>query len=271
MDDIRAFCREKLLNYDKINKINLNLKNIDARKRLLKDNLLKYMMKNKYSCIQIKNNNDYLQARITKSFKYDIPTSTLISNLELDWNHIFNHFKNKEKRNELVSYLFKNIQQARRTPKQSICIKPCGIRNRKKIKEIHDESIKTFIIECNDLTQTTTTSRTKRKAMLNNKSSYYQSMLDFMKKNKTKYQSFNVKDPVKNTTNKLIVRRVKSSLSNRVTGKTLKIILNQCFEEFTKPTSSEKLKNDFIKLLIDKIINLTPQSNERLVYEINKN
>tara|TARA_B100001093_G_scaffold518844_1_gene605232 strand:+ start:2360 stop:3316 length:957 start_codon:yes stop_codon:yes gene_type:complete len=292
MEGIKAFCAVRLNHREEITTLSKKISNLDNQRKMYRTELMTTMKKNKWNKIQIKSSQSTLppiQVQIKKIHSYDVPSYNMISNTPCEWDQIIKYLQNPHKHDDTVSYLYKNIQEARRTSKEYLTIKKCGKRSEKKLLHINhstqfangsNSSFNEFenqIVECFKLNNDSIKLRGQKRKFISSSDENYRLTLQYLKNKGVRAQTFNLK-PSKagEPTKKLLLRRVRVGHNKMLSAKVLKSLIEKSLVDLRSQSNSsnfetKKVKHLFIEIFMNKLYDYQQQKSnmrERLVYEL---
>ena len=276
MGGVKTFCSKRLRADQELGDLTADISGLDAQKRQLQDQIKSYMNSQKLTNVQIPTQQGLLQARIKNAHTYELPTPELVQRLGIDWTRLQKvDFDNSGAMEDTITYIFENLQEARRITRKVLEVKECGRRSQKKLQQITDAALANTVGKCFDLSQQTKTLRRKRKRICSTQDEDYEQTLEFLRQNKLKAQTFNLKSENGQPARRLLVRRVQAGNAKSLSGRDLKALIQQTLEESSRKirraNSTADLKGLFAQKLMDLIyVHLQDKksSRERLIYEI---
>lgn len=276
MGGVKQFCSKRLKADQELGDLTADISGLDAQKRQLQDQIKSYMNSQQLTNVQIPTPQGLLQAKMKNAHTYELPTPDLVQRLHIDWTRLQKvDFDNSGAMDDTINYIFKNLQEARRITRKVLEVKECGKRNQKKLQQITDSVLVNTVGKCYELSEQTKTLRRKRKRICSTQDEDYEQTLEFLRQNKLKAQTFNLKSENGQPARRLLVRRVQAGNAKSLSGRDLKALIQQTLEESSRKirraNSTADLKGLFAQKLMDLIyVHLQDKksSRERLIYEI---
>lgn len=276
MGGVKQFCSKRLKADQELGDLTADISGLDAQKRQLQEQIRSYMNSQRLTNVQIPTPQGLLQAKMKNAHTYELPTPDLLQRLHIDWSRLQKvDFDNSGAMHDTITYIFKNLQEARRITRKVLEVKECGKRNRKKLQQITDSALVNTVGKCFALSEQTKTLRRKRKRICSTQDEDYEQTLEFLRQNKLKAQTFNLKSENGQPARRLLVRRVQAGNAKSLSGRDLKALIQQTLEESSRKlrraNSNADLKGVFTQRLMDLIythLQDKKSSRERLIYEI---
>lgn len=271
MGGVKQFCSKRLKADEQLGIMTADISGLDSQKRQLQEQIKSYMNTNKLVNIQIPTAHGLIQAKIKNAHTYELPTQELVQRLGIDWSRL----QKCGNLQDTIKYIFDNIQEARRITRKVLDVKECGKRNQKKLQQISDGPLVKMAGKCFELSVQTKTLRRKRKRIVNSQDDDYLQTLEFLRQNKLKAQTFNLKSENGQPARRLLVRRVHAGNVKSLSGRDLKNLIQQTLEASSHKLQSAARTADLRSLFVQKLMDLIyshlndkKSSRERLIYEI---
>lgn len=276
MGGVKQFCSKRLKADELLGTLTTDISDLDAKKRQLQDQIKSYMNSKQLTNVQIPTPKGLIQAKIKNAHTYNLPTPELVQRLNIDWSRLQKvDFGNDGALEDTAKYIFDNLQKARRTTKKVLEIQECGKRNQKKLQQVTDTALVNAAGKCFEMGEQTKQLRRKRKRICSTNDEDYTQTLEFLRQNKLKAQTFNLKSENGQPARRLLVRRVQAGNAKSLSGRDLKALIQQSLEDsirkLRRATNASDSKRVFIGALMDLIYTHLQEkktSRERLIYEI---
>ena len=276
MGGVKQFCSKRLKADQQLGDLTADISGLDAQKRQLQEQIKSYMNSKKLTNVQIPTPQGILQAKLKNAHTYELPTPELVQRLGIDWSRLQKvNFDDPGAVQDTIGYIFDNLQEARRITRKVLEVKECGQRSQKKLQQVTDAPLVNTAGKCFELSEQTKHLRRKRKLICSTKDEDYEQTLEFLRQNKLKAQTFNLKSENGQPARRLLVRRVQAGNAKSLSGRDLKVLIQQTLEESSRKlrraNSTADLKGVFTQKLMDLIythLQDKKSSRERLIYEI---